>query len=194
LEATTTQCLKSLRIPGAVVTGRENYKDHFKLKKEAASGSQPNNDAGERIVYNDTTVQIGEKTYLLDFTVKSFSQDVMEVSKSTVGAAAKKAEMTKINSILQKYIVPTGDRYKLVPCAAEVTGTFGELFRQFLGKASHHADPDTAESPYGPPASAQDAFDRVVWHHKARIVSSLTRGVVREVNRYMRKVHAACGV
>ena len=55
-------------------------------------------------------------------------------------------------------------------------------------------DPDGDESPYGPAHSPKDAFDRVVWRHQARIVASVTRGVVRELNRYMRAVHAKHGV
>ena len=52
------------------------------------------------------TVKIGEKTYLLDFTVKSFSQDVIAESQLTVvGAAAEKAEKSKIAAIEKKYIV-----------------------------------------------------------------------------------------
>ena len=74
-----------------------------------------------------------------------------------------------------------------MPCAAEVTGTLGEQFRSILGKVSQSVDP---ESPYGPAHSPKDAFDRVVWRHKARIVASVTRGVVRrELNRYMRAAH-----
>ena len=107
---------------------------------------------------------------------------------------AKKAEKSKIAAIEKKYIVPAAERYKLVPCAAEVTGTLGEQFRSILGKVSQSVDPDGDESPYGPAHSPKDAFDRVVWRHKARIVASVTRGVVRELNRYMRAVHAKHGV
>ena len=103
------------------MTGRQNYKDHFALRDASKSKARADDD-GERIVHNDTTVKIGEKTCLLDFTVKSFSQDVIAESKLTVGAAAKKAEKSKIAAIEKKYIVPTAERYKLVPCAAEVTG------------------------------------------------------------------------
>ena len=177
------------------MTGREirgeNYKDHFALRDASRARAD---DDGERIVHNDTTVKIGEKTYLLDFTVKSFSQDVIAESKLTVGAAAKKAEKSKIAAIEKKYIVPAAERYKLVPCAAEVTGTLGEQFRSILGKVSQSVDPDGDESPYGPAHSPKDAFDRVVWRHKARIVASVTRGVVRELNRYMRAAHAKHGV
>ena len=69
-----------------------------------------------------------------------------------------------------------------------------EQFRSILGKVSQSVDPDGDESPYGPAHSPKDAFDRVVWRHKARIVASVTRGVVRELNRYMRAAHAKHGV
>ena len=74
--------------------------------------------------------------------------------------------------------------------ARAAPGTLGEQFRSILGKVSQSVDPDGDESPYGPAHSPKDAFDRVVWRHKARIVASVTRGVVRrELNRYMRAAH-----
>ena len=86
------------------MTGRENYKDHFVLH-DASEFNAHADDDGERLVHNDTTVNIGEKTYLLDFTVKSFSQDVIAESKLTVVTTAKKAEKSKIAAIEKKYII-----------------------------------------------------------------------------------------
>ena len=61
----------------------------------------------------------------------------------------------------------------------EVTGTLG-----ILGKVSQSVDSDWGVSSYGPAHMSKHAFDGIVWRHKARIAASVTRGVVRELNRY----------
>jgi hypothetical protein len=193
LEKTVKRSLEQIvkNIGDGQVLGRSEYETFFAPRSVTATAPS----TGDRIVFNDTTVRVGEKNYLLDYTVKSFSQDALNVAKLTTGAAAKIAEDAKLKAVHDKFYVPAAKKNWLVPFAAEVTGTLGGRARSFLGHLVNKMDMCEQMDEVGPAAvrdaDADEARERVLWTHKARFTAAIARGVHAEVHRYKQRV-AGC--
>ena len=184
---------------GISVHGTPHYAEYFTPRTVAPAGSPG------KIVKGDVAISSEQKTYLLDYSVKSFSKNVMETGSKTTGALAKDAEDRKIREVNQHWVVPPNQQYMIVPFVVEVTGALGGRARNFLRVISHErgttsSNSSNSSNPSGPSGlpgteraeiEGRNARESAIWRVKQCIAAAVHRQNAWDVQSYVRLLSAA---